>query len=367
MEFVDLKAQYKAYKAEIDNEINRVIGSCAFINGPIIAELEEQLSLFVETKSNAIGCASGTDALILALLALELKPGDEVIVPDFTFIATAETVALLGGVPVFADIKENTFLIDPEDVEKKITNRTKGIIGVSLFGQCADFISLADIANKNKLWLIEDAAQSFGAKQNNVQSCTLTDIAVTSFFPAKPLGCYGDGGALFCKDDSLAAKVKVLRNHGQEKRYVHSLLGINGRLDSIQAAVLKVKLLHFPAELRRRNEIAMRYSKNLKNYVSTPVIENYNTSTFAQYTVQNKEREKILKHLQSKDIPTAIHYPIPLHEQSVFNKYVKENHKDTYCVTNTVCKEVFSLPMHPFLSNEDCDYICEEIIKIVKS
>ena len=251
MKFVDLKKQYLKYKSEIDCAIHNVIENTAFINGPDSTAFENELEEFSGAK-HALGCSSGTDAIVIAMMAIGVKPGDEIIVPAFTFIATAETVAFLGAKPVFADVDPVTFNIDPESIEAKITDKTKGIIPVSLYGQCADFNEINTIAANHNLWVIEDGAQSFGAEYKSKRSCTLTNVGTTSFFPAKPLGCFGDGGAIFTDDADLAEKMRIILNHGQEKRYHHKYIGLNGRLDTLQAAATETndaeKLLSFETE-----------------------------------------------------------------------------------------------------------------------
>jgi UDP-2-acetamido-2-deoxy-ribo-hexuluronate aminotransferase len=358
MEFVDLKRQYEEYKDEINREISKVLDSSRFIGGPVIEQLESELAEYIGIK-HAIGCSSGTDALLLALMAKGVGPGDEIIVPDFTFIATVEAVRLVGANPVFADIDPDTYNIAPQSVKRLITGRTKGVIAVSLFGQCADLDTIKQVASDRDLWVVEDAAQSFGAMCRQGKSCDLTEIATTSFFPAKPLGCYGDGGALFTNDDEIAAALRVLLNHGQTGRYSHSVIGINGRLDSIQAAILRVKLRHFDEELQRRREVAAWYDAALKDIVALPRIQEGNTSTWAQYSVRSKARDRIRDTLSKHGIPTAVHYPTPLHDQEAFNhaEYRQESE-----VTENVCKEIFSLPMHPFLEQSEV----QEIARVIR-
>jgi len=312
MEFCDLKYQYQLYKTEIDEAVTSVMESAAFIKGPAVRQFEQEMQEYLENAVDAVGCSSGTDALLIALMALDVQPGDEIIIPDFTFIATGEVISLLGAVPVFCDIDEDTYLIDPEQIMHNITDKTVGIIPVSLFGQCADMDAVQAIADKHHLWVVEDAAQSFGAEYKGRKSCTMGDISATSFFPAKPLGCYGDGGALFTKDAALSEKIHVILNHGQTQRYHHSLIGINGRLDSLQAAILSVKLKHFADEIVLRNAAAEHYTQLLKNLVKTPELLSSNTSVWAQYTVRHKNRDGIRKNLKHAGIPTAVHYPIPL-------------------------------------------------------
>jgi len=346
--FVDLQAQYKAYHSEIDASIQGVLHSGAFINGPEVARFEEELAAFCGANY-ALGCSSGTDALLLALMALDLQPGDEVIVPDFTFIATAEMVALLGGVPVFADVCADTLNIDPRSVESRTSSRTRGIIAVSIFGQCADFDALHEVAQRKGLWLVEDGAQSFGATYHGRYSCTLTDIATTSFFPAKPLGCYGDGGAVFTRDKMLADKVRLLLNHGSQKRYFHERVGINGRLDALQAAILRVKLRHFRDELRLRGELADCYTDLFKGRpgIAVPTVESHNVSTWAQYTLRVENREAFISGLQERGVPSAIHYPLPLRAQPCF-AHLPSAQGESNPVTDLACQQVVSLPMCAF-------------------
>lgn len=358
MQFIDLKAQYNAYKAEIDHAIAVVVESAQFIQGPAVQELEKELAAYVGVK-HAIGCASGTDALLLPMMAFGVRPGDEVLLPDFTFIATAEMVALLGATPVFVDVDEKTYNMDPADVERKITSRSKGVIPVSLYGQCADLDAINEIAVRHGLWVMEDAAQSFGALQNGRKSGSMTRVATTSFFPAKPLGCYGEGGAIFTNDDNLAGEIRCHLNHGQAQRYHHKRIGINGRLDTIQAAILRVKLRHFEEEVASRQRVADEYTSGLKDVAITPFIQPGNRSVWAQYTLRVPNRDQICEHLRSKGVPTAVHYPVPLHRQEVFRPL---NVPDASCpVASKVSSEVFSLPMHPFLPKQDVDQIIEGI------
>lgn len=291
-------------------------------------------------------------------MALNVKLGDEIIVPAFTFIATGSMVAFYKAVPVFADVDPRTFNIDPKEIKKKITDKTVGIIPVSLYGQCASMDDINKIAAENNLWVIEDAAQSFGADYKGRKSCNLSTIATTSFFPAKPLGCYGDGGAVFTNDDALAEKVRLYANHGQSKRYYHSEIGINGRMDTIQAAVVSTKLKHFDDEIEARNRIAEMYTKRLKDIVQTPEILQSNHSTWAQYTISSEKRDLIREKLGAKDIPSAIHYPMPLPRQEAF-LYLNQN--DGFPVSDMLSEQVMSLPMHPFLTEEEIDLICNTI------
>jgi UDP-2-acetamido-2-deoxy-ribo-hexuluronate aminotransferase len=358
MQFIDLKEQYRRYKHEIDAEIGAVLESAHFIMGEPVKELEAALAEHTGAR-HAIGCSSGTDALLLGLLALDIHPGDEVIVPDFTFFATAEVVAFLGATPVFVDVRPDTLTIDPRPVERAITTKTKGIIPVSLFGQCADIAALNQIARAHRLWVFEDAAQSYGATQNGKRSGSLTPVAAVSFYPAKPLGCYGDGGAVFTDDDALAGTIRQLLNHGQSATYVHARLGINGRLDTMQAAILKVKLRHFDDELAARQVVAARYLERLAGTVTLPVVAPGNTSVWAQFTVRSPHRQKILAHLKTTGIPTAVHYPAPLHRQKPFAGLGADD--SFFPESIRASEEVFSLPMHPFLEARDIDLVADAV------
>jgi len=358
--FIDLKTQYEKYKDEINKEVLGVMESTQFILGPQVTKLETRLAEFTGAKY-AIGCSSGTDALILALLALDIKAGDEVITTPFTFIATAEVIALIGAVPVFVDICETDYNIDATKIEEKITAKTKAIMPVSLYGQPANMDMINEIAKKYNLPVIEDACQSFGAELNGKKSCNLSTIGCTSFFPSKPLGCYGDGGALFCNDDELAQKIRTILNHGQEERYKHKFIGINGRIDAIQAAVLNVKLDHFEDEIKARLEIGSRYSELLQDNenVKPPFVFEDRTSVYAQYSVLCKDREAMSKKLADANVPTAVHYPIPLHLQEAF-EYLGYKEGD-FPISERVGKSIMSLPMSPFLTKEQQDTIVAAI------
>lgn len=357
--FIDLKSQYLDYKEEINRAIQTVLDSTTFIHGKEVEKLEKSLAQYVGT-GHCISASSGTDALLLSLMAIGIKPGDEVITTPFTFIASASVIAMLGAVPVFVDIEEETYNINPGLIEKKISEKTKAIIPVSLYGQCAELDQIQDIGNRYNIFVIEDACQSFGAEYNGRKSGAITDIGCTSFFPSKPLGCYGDGGAIFVNNDELAYKIRCLMNHGQTERYNHKLLGINGRLDAIQAAILNVKLKYFEKEVESRIRIGSRYTSLLSEKVITPIIKKGRTSVYAQYSIRVNNREKVIKELNQKGIPTAVHYPIPLYGQEVFN-YLGISPED-FPVTEKVCHEIMSLPMSPYLSVEDQDYIVKEIL-----
>ncbi|WP_061239641.1 DegT/DnrJ/EryC1/StrS aminotransferase family protein [Ectopseudomonas composti] len=346
IEFIDLKKQQALIKDKIDANIQRVLAHGQYILGPEVAELEEKLAAFVGAKY-CISVANGTDALQIAQMALGVGPGDEVITPGFTYIATAETVALLGAKPVYVDIDPRTYNLDPQLLEAAITQRTKAIIPVSLYGQCADFDAINAIAARHGIPVIEDAAQSFGATYKGKRSCNLTTIACTSFFPSKPLGCYGDGGAIFTNDDELAKVMRQIARHGQDRRYHHIRVGVNSRLDTLQAAILLPKLEIFPRELERREQVAHDYSRLLGDAgIAAPFVETHNCSAWAQYTVQVAGRDKVQESLKAAGIPTAVHYPIPLNRQPA----VKD---DAACllVGDAIAERVMSLPMHPYLDD----------------
>ena len=345
MDFIDLKTQYQRLKADIDAGIARVLAHGQYILGPEVAELEEKLAAYTSAK-HCITVANGTDALQIAQMALGIGPGDEVITPGFTYIATAETVALLGAKPVYVDIDPRTCNLDPALLEAAITPRTKAIIPVSLYGQCADFDAINAIAAQHGIPVIEDAAQSFGATYTGRKSCNLTTIACTSFFPSKPLGCYGDGGAIFTNDDELATVMRQIARHGQDRRYHHIRVGVNSRLDTLQAAILLPKLAVLDEEMALRQQVAERYNALLSQagIAPTPHIEAHNTSAWAQYTVQVPQRSQVQAQLQAAGIPTAVHYPIPLNQQPA----VADPHSKLP-VGDAVAQKVMSLPMHPGL------------------
>lgn len=362
IEFIDLKAQYQAYKSEIDNAIENVCSRAAFIMGSDVADLEKNLSEYTGSPF-AISCASGTDALLLALMAIGIKKGDEVITTPFTFIATAEVITLLGAKPVFADIEESTCNIDYRQIEKNITPKTKAIIPVGLYGTVADMDEINNIAAKYGIVVIEDACQSFGAKYKSKVSCNLSKIGCTSFFPSKPLGCYGDGGALFTDNAEIAEKMKSLRVHGQTKRYYHKYIGINGRLDTVQAAILNVKMKYLDAEIKKREEIGQYYTSWFSNNsrISIPVIKEDRTSVFAQYSIRVENREMLISKLNADGVPTAIHYPRPLHLQEAYLDLGYK--KGDFPVSEFVSEHILSIPMGPFLKREDQDYVIETILK----
>ncbi len=358
--FVDLAAQQERIKESLDRRMAAVLAHSKYILGPEVGELEEKLAAYVGVK-HCIACANGTDALLIALMALGVKAGDEVITTAFTYVATGEVIARIGAVPVFVDIDDQTYNIDPQKIESAITDKTKAIIPVSLYGQCADFDAINAIAKKNGLAVIEDGAQSFGATSKGKRSCGLSDIGCTSFFPTKPLGCYGDGGACFTNDDGLADAMKIIHKHGQDRRYHHIRMGLNSRLDTLQAAVLLAKLEIFDEEVKRREEIGKRYTELLQGIpgVTPPYIEDGNTSVYAQYTIRTNSREKLQSKLEEAGVPTAVHYPIPLNMQPMFDYLPQKN--GSVPVAELVAEEVISLPMSAWLKSEDMGKIAETV------
>lgn len=359
MKFIDLATQYQRLREPINTRIQDVLDHGQYILGPEVAELEDALAEFTGS-GYCITVASGTDALLLLLMAHEIGPGDEVITTPFSFIATGEVIALLGANPVFVDIDPRTYNIDPGSIEAAITPNTKAIMPVSLFGQCADFDAINAIAERHSLPVIEDAAQSFGASYKDRRSCALSTAAGTSFFPSKPLGAYGDAGAIFTDDDTIAKLCKELRVHGEDSRYHHPRIGINGRLDSIQAAVLLAKLTMFEEEeIEARETIGKRYSMLIEEAfadaepeqrVITPFIEAHNVSVYAQYTVQVSDRERVRAALGEHGIPTAVHYPVPMHRQPAFS-FLNEP-EGSFPVAEAAAARVMSLPMHPYLEEQ---------------
>jgi UDP-2-acetamido-2-deoxy-ribo-hexuluronate aminotransferase len=354
MQFIDLKKQYRLLQIEIDARIHQVLEHGQFIMGPEIGELEKSLAQYVGVK-HCISVASGTMSLEIALRALKIGTGDEVITVPFTWISSSETICLVGATPVFVDIDLATYNLDPELLESRITERTKAIMPVSLFGQMADFRKINAIADKYGIPVIEDAAQSFGSRQDGRMSCAVTGISSTSFFPAKPLGCYGDGGALFTNDDQLAEEMKAIRTHGGVARHHHTLVGTNGRFDTIQAAVVLAKLPKFEWEVEQRNRLGAVYSSLLQDVCVTPAILEGNTHVYAQYTIRVKDRNKLAEELKGKGIPTAVYYPKCLHEQPVYAS-LGYRYGD-FPASEQASREVISLPMHPYLENSDVELV----------
>jgi UDP-2-acetamido-2-deoxy-ribo-hexuluronate aminotransferase len=362
--FIDLKTQYKALKSQIDERIFKVLEHGQFILGPEIKECEEALAKFTGAK-HAITCSNGSDAIQMVLMALGIGPGDEVITTAFSFIATAEMIAICGAKPVMVDIDADTFNIDVKKIAAAITPRTKAIMPVSLYGQPADFDEINALAKKHKLTVIEDAAQSFGALYKGKRSCNLSEVSCTSFFPAKPLGCYGDGGAIFTNNDELAKTLISIRMHGMgEHRYLHPRIGVNGRLDTLQAAVLLAKLERYPWEIDQRQKVAERYTTAFADLrakdIFTPVIRSDRQSVWAQYTLRVPNREALQKHLQQKGVPTAVHYPKTMADQPAY-KDISTVHDIP--AARKAADEVVSLPMYPDMS----EAIQNQIIEAVKS
>lgn len=372
LEMVDLKGQYQKIKEEIDSKIIEVVESTAFIKGPEVKLFEEELATYLGVK-HVIGCANGTDALQLAMMALGLQPGDEVITADFTYVATAEIIALLGLKPVLVDVDENYYSLNLEQVKKAITPRTKAIVPVHLFGQSAPMQELMQIAHEHNIYVVEDNAQAIGCDYtfNNgtkAKTGTIGHIGCTSFFPSKNLGCFGDGGALFTNDDEWANKIAQMANHGQGKRYYHDTIGVNSRLDSIQAAVLRIKLKHLDEYSAARNQAAQKYSELLSSvdWLQCPQIAPYSNHVFHQYTLEckNGKRDELIAYLNEKGIPANIYYPVPLHSQKAYAHYGFIH--EEFNVTNRLCEEVFSIPMHTELDLEQQEFICKHIIEFNK-
>jgi UDP-2-acetamido-2-deoxy-ribo-hexuluronate aminotransferase len=356
-DFVDLKVQYAALRDSINARIQTVLDHGQFIMGPEVAELEAKLAEYTGAK-HCVTCASGTEALLIALMALDIKPGDEVITTPFTFAATAEMIVLLGAKPVFVDIEPDTCNIDTSKIESAVTSRTKAIMPVALYGQPCDMDEINAIAVRHKLAVIEDAAQSFGATYKGRKSCNLSTIGCTSFFPSKPLGCYGDGGALFTSDDSLAKAMQEIRVHGQSGRYQHTRIGVGGRMDSIQCAVVLAKLERFEWELAQRQKIAARYSALLSTAnCKLPTVRADRTSAWAQYTVMTPHRDRLQEDLKRRGVPTAIHYPVPLQKQPAYTRYAG----GALPVSEAVAAQVISLPIYADLAQPVVQQIADAV------
>jgi UDP-2-acetamido-2-deoxy-ribo-hexuluronate aminotransferase len=359
MDFIDLKTQYQRIREPMNERIQAVLNHGQYVLGPETTELERRLAAYIGVR-HCVGASSGTDTLLIALMALGVGRGDEVITSPFTFIATGEMIALAGATPVFVDIDRRTYNIDPALIERAITARTKAIMPVSLYGQCADFDAINVVARKHGLPVIEDAAQSFGAAYKGRRSNGLCEIGSTSFFPSKPLGCYGDGGALFTNDDELAKVMREIRVHGQDRRYHHPRLGINGRLDTLQAAILLAKLDVFDDEVNARMRIGARYTALIEEAfaresdparkVATPALASGCTSVYAQYTIEVADRPKVEEGMKARGIPTAVHYPVPLHLQPVFAGL--NQGAGSFPASEAAAQRVISLPMHPYLTED---------------
>ena len=372
IQMVDLKGQYHKIKAEIDLGILNCIENTTFINGPAVKEFQQDFEKYLNVK-HVIPCANGTDALQIAMMALDLKPGDEVICPAFTYVATGEVIGLLGLTPVMVDVNPHTFDVECDEIEKYITSRTKAIVPVHLYGQSANMEKIMDLAQKHNLYVIEDNAQAIGSaytfSNGDIKKTgTIGHIGCTSFFPSKNLGCYGDGGAIMTNDDDLALKMRMIANHGQEKKYYHKVLGCNSRLDTIQAEVLKVKLKYLDEYSAARNKMAKYYDDHLKDIALLEIPKRVANSThaFHQYTLRIKDgqRDTLQKYLESKDIPSMIYYPLPLYKQEAFEKYVPKDF--SLPVTEMLCKEVISLPIHTEFDEEISQYIVTEIKNFFK-
>lgn len=363
MEFIDLGAQQQKIRDGLDKRINKVLEHGKYILGPEVAELEEKLANFVGVK-HCIGVGNWTDGLAVCLMALDIGPGDEVITPSFSFFATTEAIILLGATPVFVDIDPKTYNLDTKLLEAAITTKTKCILPVSLYGQCPDFDEINRIALKHGLPVLEDAAQSFGATYKGRKSCSLTTLSGTSFFPSKPLGGYGDGGACFTNDDDLAEALRQIRAHGQKGRYNHVRIGVNSRLDTLQAAILLEKLTIFEEEVERRQEIAAWYEDLLSDFVQTPMIAEYNESVFAQYTIEVDRRDEVAARLKENGIPTCVHYPKPLHLQPAL-KFLNVN-RETLKRSEHAAEAVLSLPFHPYLTKTQVEQVAHSIREAIK-
>jgi UDP-2-acetamido-2-deoxy-ribo-hexuluronate aminotransferase len=357
MEFTDLKAQYRAIKRDIDARIQRVLDHGQYILGPEVAELEEKLAAYTGAR-HCVTVASGTEALLIALMALDIKPGDEVITTPFTFVATGEMIVLLGAKPVFVDVEEDTANIDAAKIAAAVTPRTRAIMPVSLYGQPADMDEINAVAAKHRLPVIEDAAQSFGATYKGRKSCNLSTIGCTSFFPSKPLGCYGDGGAMFTNDDALAQAFREIRHHGQSGRYNHTRIGVGGRMDTIQCAVLLAKLPRLAWEIERRVALGRRYDSLLAKHVRPIRVKPDRVSVYGQYTVRTTERARIQEALKAKGIPSAVHYPLSLHQQPAYAAPYKGQ---SFPSSEKLAREVLSLPMSADLAAADQDLVAKAI------
>lgn len=365
IQMVDLMTQYEAIKSEVDSAILDVIGKAQFINGPAVQEFQQELQNYLNVK-HVIPCANGTDALQIALMALGLKPGDEVITPSFTYIATTEVMALLGLKPIFVEVNTDTFCIEPAEIKKAISSKTKAIVPVHLYGQAANMDEIMKIAKEHALFVVEDNAQAIGSDYYHEdgrisKTGTIGDIGCTSFFPSKNLGCYGDGGAIFTNDDDLAVKLRMIANHGQSKRYYHDVVGCNSRLDTIQAAVLNIKLKKLDQYIENRRKVADYYDAFFSNYqqVKTPVRGKESKHVFHQYTLQLEgvDRDALNAYLAEKDVPSMIYYPVPAHRQKMFASFGSSDTK--LPLTDWLTERVISLPIHTEMENEQLEYICE--------
>jgi len=373
IQMVDLKSQYQKIEKEIDTQVLDVVKSTAYINGPEVKMFQAELEHYLGVK-HVIPCANGTDALQVAMMALGLQPGDEVITADFTYVATAEVIALLNLTPVLVDVLPNTFDIDVNAIEKAITSKTKAIVPVHLFGQCAHMEAINELAKKHNLFVIEDTAQAIGSNYHysngtSQKAGTIGTVGCTSFFPSKNLGCYGDGGAIFTNDDALASKIRKVANHGQSVQYIHDEVGVNSRLDSIQAAILRIKLRRLDQYNEARNTAAKKYDDAFKNHpnIVTPERSQYSNHVFHQYTLKliGVDRDALRDHLNKNSIPCGIYYPIPLHLQKA---YLDERYTEgDFPVTENLCKSVISLPMHTELDDEQIECITAAVINFINA
>ncbi|AXC11739.1 UDP-4-amino-4-deoxy-L-arabinose--oxoglutarate aminotransferase [Acidisarcina polymorpha] len=362
MEFIDLKTQYRNIKESVDRRIHAVLEHGQYVMGPEISQLEEALAARTGAK-HCIACSSGTDALLLGMLAFGIGRGDEVVTTPFSFFATAEIITLLGATPVFVDIDPSTYNLDAKRLSHAITTQTKAILPVSLYGQCADMDAIVETAGD--IPVIEDAAQSFGATYKARQSCNLSLVGCTSFFPSKPLGCYGEGGACFTSDDELAERMRMVRNHGQDRRYHHPMIGVNARMDSIQAAVLLAKLEVFDTEVQRRADVGARYGELLQGIVKTPEIMEGSASVYAQYTIEVEDRDAFQEEMKRRGVPTAVHYPEALHLQPAYSSLGYR--EGDFPVAEAAAKHVVSLPMHPYLSDEDLVSVAKMVAESIET
>jgi UDP-2-acetamido-2-deoxy-ribo-hexuluronate aminotransferase len=359
IQMVDTKNQYLKIKKEVDSAIQSVIDSTQFIQGPAVKEFESNVQKYLGCKY-AIGCASGTDALQIAMMAMGIKPGDEILTTPFTFVATTETIAILGARPVYVDIDPKTFNIDQDKIEEKITPKTKAIMPVHLYGQPAEMKKIMDIARKHKLYVIEDAAQALGADYKGKKICTIGDINCISYYPSKNLGAFGDAGMMTTDNDELADKIRMIINHGSRKKYYHEILGVNSRLDSIQAAILNVKLQHLDEYCDARREAAEKYNARFKDVFETPFILPDAKHIFHQYSIRVKRRDEMQQYLKDNGIPSMIYYPVPLHMQEAYKYDYKPG---DYPVSEEIALDIISLPMHTELTDEQINYVADKVLE----
>ncbi len=364
IKMLDLKKIHEPIRDELIKGFEEVLDSNRFILGPYVENFEKELSQYLG-GAYVVGVGNGTDALTISLTVLGIGPGDEVITTPFTFVATAETISLKGARPVFVDIEPDTYTIDPEKIEEKITKNTKAILPVHLYGQAVDMDPIIEIAKRHNLYIIEDGAQSIGVKYKGRYTCTIGDLGTLSFYPSKNLSCLGDGGAVITKDEKLYNRLKILRIHGATSKYYHEYLGFNSRLDAIQAKFLSIKLKYLDELNQKRRKIAEKYSNTLKEYVKVPVVKPYSTHIFHQYTIYVERRDELMEYLKENGIPSQVHYPTPLHLQPAFS-YLGYKEGD-FPVAEDSAKHVLSLPVHPYLEDEEIEYIIEKIIKFYKN